>query len=446
MSGATQMQTPTPAVAEDLDTFNNNTPMDSPIDVNSQGQGLDTFDEMLVNEPLVQQEVDDGIEAKASETEELDDTPIKTLSDSEDKAEESEEGAEKAELDAKSEEEVADKGAEDSEGDGEELAAEKPKGPTIRVKEGDRALDINPEEATVPVKVNGKKQFVPMRELMDNYSGKVSYDEKFAKFDEERSEFGKSKEVYEGHKQELSQHMGKIGKLIQQGAKGEANPLESLRYLVDMSGVNVVDYEKQMMEYLSEEVDVYNGMDDVERDLYWKTKENEHLKNSQATQLKQVEERKTHQGRLETESKVREQYGVSREQYGKAQEELAQNGFDVENATPENICKYLAFEPFAVKAGELCEQFSDELGDDDLGSLVTEVTRTLYEYQSMSETQALKLAASKLGYEVEDVAEEIEKLNTKVIPREAPTSKKGKVAAQTERPETFDDFEETQYR
>lgn len=444
MSGATQQQTPVEG-GETLDTFANTAPIDSPVDQNSQGGGMDTFDNMQVHEP--QQDVVDEKQAEAAETEEkLDDTPLKTLSDSEGKVEESEEGAKKDEPESKPEEEIAAKDSEDTDGNEETPSEEKPKGPTIRVKEGDKAVDLSPE-ATVPVKVDGKKKFVPLNELREAYSSKEVREKEYGELKAEKQTFKKEHESFTQSRDVIANHMKHIGGLIDKGLKGEENPLAAMRYLVEKSGVNVVDFDKQVMEYLSEEVDAYNTMDDVERRLYWKERENEYLKNNQATLQKQREQIKAQEERSIQTLQTREKYGVSGEQYEKAKAELSELGYNLDDASPENICKYVALQPFAEKAEGLCDQFNEDLGDEEMDELVREVTNTLYENKNISDKQAIKFAAAKLGYEVEDVEEQIEQINDKVIPRKDPEPKGSKVAARDDNNhvETFDDFNQYEY-
>lgn len=444
MSGITQQQTSSNG-GETLDTFSNPAPMDSPVDVNSQGQGLDTFENMEVQEP--EQEANEPKEEiKTEEAPKTEDSPVQTLSDSEDSNEEDSKGDEEGKSDSDGEEKVESKTEENPKTDGEGNVDEKPKGPTIRVKEGDRAVDLSPE-ATVPVKVDGKKQFVPLNELREAYSSKEVREREFGKLQEEKGTFKQEKEIFTQNREVIAGHMKQIGSLLEKGMRGEGNPIEPLRYLVERSGANVVDFEKQLMNYMSEEMEVYNDMDDVERQLYWKEKENEYLKNNQATLDKQREQIKAQEERSQKTLQTREKYGVSGEQYDKAKAELAELGYEIEKAEPEAICKYVALQPHAEKAEGLCEQFSEDLGDNEMDELVREVTNTLYENPNVSDKQAIKFAAAKLGYEVEDVEEEVNQLNDKVIPREEPKGNAGKVAAKDSpnHVESFDDFDEMHY-
>ena len=63
----------------------------------------------------------------------------------------------------------------------------KPPRKTIKAKYADTELDLD-EEAMVPVKINGKEEMVPIKDLLGNYSGKVAWDKKFSEIDMSRKQ------------------------------------------------------------------------------------------------------------------------------------------------------------------------------------------------------------------------------------------------------------------
>lgn len=160
----------------EVESINPNTPVTSnlnadgavEVDATSGPLSFDELDE-LTKSPK---------KAKTEEKKETKQEKSKDLTSDTDKGKkspqpkETKESAGKAE--AKSEEKA--EGSED---------VEKPPRKTVKAKWQDSELDLD-EEAVVPVKINGKEELVPIRDLLNNFSGKVAWDKKFSELDQNR--------------------------------------------------------------------------------------------------------------------------------------------------------------------------------------------------------------------------------------------------------------------
>ena len=122
------------------------------------------------------------------------------------------------------------------------------------------AVDVSPE-ATVKVKVNGKNEFVPIKELMTNYSGKIAYDEKFETLTSDTKKFADEKEQFTAHKSEMMEDFREVFKKMDDP---DGNPLDALSYLLDISGKPVHTFMKRVMEHQLEELEQLQEMDETE--------------------------------------------------------------------------------------------------------------------------------------------------------------------------------------
>ena len=342
----------------------------------------------------------------------------------------------------------------DTEGEGEPKAEEspqKPEGKTVRLKSGDNAVDID-EEATVPVKVDGKKQFVPIKDLMKNYSGEQSWDKKFQEFETTKQEFSAERDTFEGQKKEVVEHFGRIGGMIESIYKDpEADPSAALRYLVDTAGGDVLHYEKRMLEHYGSIAANFSEMTEVEQQLYWTERKNQILTDNQANRTKIDEERTATEQRQQSEVEVRKEYGVSDKEFEEANAELVKLGYDAKEVSTKQVCEYLQLKPHAEKAENICSQFEDDLGDDELVSLIRETTTLLRNNDYLNEEEAVKLAGRKLGFQIEDVNDDISQLNEKVASpanrlddKNSNARKVGK-SRDDAHVESFDDYENDKY-
>ena len=138
---------------------------------------------------------DEETEKPVKETVKDDLKPIKdSHADSEGKVikEDGEEKKEKVVKKVKKEETFEDD-AEGEEGDGEptiitgenDLPEDK-KGGKLRIRMADGDLYNIDSQSTMPVKIDGKVEEVPVQELINNYSGKTAWDKKFTEIGKEK--------------------------------------------------------------------------------------------------------------------------------------------------------------------------------------------------------------------------------------------------------------------
>jgi uncharacterized membrane-anchored protein YhcB (DUF1043 family) len=421
-------------------------------DMNNQvaNSGLDTFDnpEPIIPDSIKTKGESNAEEQKqAEESENSEETEIKRETDNLEmqEADDNDEG----EAEGESGEEGEDSTTQETEQDSEEAAGTEFEGKTIRLKNGDESFDI-PENATLPVKVKGKKEFVSLNDLKENYSGRKAWGQEIEKTKAERVEIQQERETFDHQRAEVREHFAKIGEALERTfTDPEADPLEAINYLIDLSGRNVLDYQKRMMDYFGNKAMEFYEMDESQQQLYWTQKENEILRNNQATRDRLAEERNAQEQRNTQEAQVREQYGVSEEQYQAALEAIEQQGFDVENATVEQVSHWAALTPLAEQAAELAKDFKDELSDDEYDNLIAGTADTLFKFQDIEAVEALRITAKRMGFEVYSDDDLVERANRKVPQNKSRldnrVNPKKYAQRQDDHIETFDDFENEIY-
>jgi len=347
-------------------------------------------------------------------------------------------------------EEGDDKSDEEAKQDSEKDSGAKPKGKTIRLKNGDEAFDLDPN-ATVPVKVKGRKEFVTLQELRDNFSGHKAWTEEINTAKSKQAELEAQVEDFTAQKEQTKAHFAKIGNMLHDAFENpEADPLAAMKYLVDLSGRNVLDFEKRMLEHYGSLANNFSEMDEHQQQLYWTQRENEILKDNQTARQRQLEERRALEQRNQQLASVREQYGISEEDYSATEQELSQLGYDLKEVSPEQVSKYAALKPFVEKADELCSQFEEDLSDDEMDALITGTADTMFKFPELDQIEALRLSAKRLGFDLtaeEDLVNELERKTQEPkdrLDRSAAEAKKA-VKAKEDAFESFDDFEELIY-
>lgn len=440
---------------EGLDTFANMEPIDLNNDAaaaptqTAQDPLVESFDsdEVILPDSMKEEdtkgEQDAEKQESSEESEETEKSENKGTLENKEK-DEDDEGTEKEE----SGKEGDDSSEEETEQDSQEDSGNKPEGKTIRVKNGDESLDLD-EKSTVPVRVKGKKEFVSLSELTKNYSGHKAWSEEIETAKAQKAEVEIEREQFNTAREQTKEHFVKIGSMLNDAFENpEADPLSAMKYLVELSGRNVLDFEKRIMEHSMGLSNQFAELDENQQQLYWTQRENEILKNNQATQAKQFEDRKAQEQRVQQLNQVREQYGVSEQDYEAAQNAIAESGYDLKEVSPEKISKYAALQPLVREANELCQEFEDDLSDAEMTQLVTGTADTKFKFPELSSQEALKLAAKRMGYEIEltdDLLDEVKEKVQKPEDKSRKTSAKRAVEVPEGHMESFDDFDTMYY-
>lgn len=425
---------------EGVDSFDNVTPVELPSsggDSGSAPEGLDTFDSTEIKTLEDSSDQGDGDEKEIKrETDKLDVQEKEEEEESEDEESDDESGD--------------DKSDEEEESDREETPGDKPRGKTIRVKDGDEKLDIS-EDADIPVKIKGRKEFVSLKELRDNYSGHRAWSDEMSQVKAKSQEYEEKFENLQSERQGMVDHFTKIGEMIHSGFEDpESDPLAAMKYLVDLSGQNVLEFEKRMLEHYGSIAGSFSQMSEAEQNLYWTQRENQILKDSQAAKAKESEARTAQEQRQQKISQVMVEHGISEEDFEVAKSEISEAGYDLNNVTPEQVCKWSACKPLLEEASELVSQFSDDLDDNQMDALVSGTVDTMYKIQDITALQALQITAQKMGFDVYEEDSVVENLKNRHRGGEDKLKSEGKAKyaskhSESRGYESFDDFEDEQY-
>lgn len=114
-------------------------------------------------------------------------------------------------------------------------AEEKPARKTIKAKYQDAELDLD-EDAVIPVTINGKQEFVPVKDLMSNYSGKTAWDRKF-------TDLSKVQKQTQSERQKLDQASQKIKAIFE-----EKDPQFKMFRMAELAGVSPIEFRQKFFD------------------------------------------------------------------------------------------------------------------------------------------------------------------------------------------------------
>jgi hypothetical protein len=337
--------------------------------------------------------------------------------ESEEEESEEEESEEEEEIEVKKEEE------------------EKKDSKKLRMRMGDELFNVD-SDASFKVKVDGQNVDVPLQELINNYSGKTAWDKKFTEIGKEKKTLEVEKSQVTKQSEELKRH---VAAALAPLKTKDGNPMDSLLYLVEMSGDDPYNAYRRIMESNLGELGKLMDMGDVERELYFHKKKDElHLDVAKKRQGK-IQEEQTFNQVVQRVDSLRQTFNVSEDAYVDASDELeeiyAASKLDVNDITHEAIVDYASLRPHIAVVKGLIEQYEDNISEGKYGDIVAELSRHLRDGKS-DEATIKKLLARNFSVE-----EDVKELNSKVYGKSAKAPVKKALKEESKSFESFDDWE-----
>ncbi len=410
---------------------------------------FETFEDMPTDtgdfetfEDSTDEEENEEVEAKSTKEEKVKDD-LKVLKNSEKDAdgkpikgikEEVEDSEEESEEEESEEEEEEVEAKEDKEESEEEKEEEKKPKSKLRIRMGGELFNVD-SDATFKVKVDGKTEEVTAQELINNYSGKTAWDKKFTEIGKEKKTLEFEKSQIAAKEQKLTEHMNRALAPIKDK---DGNPLDSILYLVEMSGEDPYTVWRRVIESNLNELGEMMDMTETERELYFHKKKDElHGKVAKQRQARISEEQSFKQV-LQKVEQLRQAYKVSEEEFVDASEELESiyrdAGLDAESITEETVVDYASLRPHIAAVKELVAPFEDNISEEKYGDVVSTLARNLRDGKTDKKGISEVL---KRNFSVE---EEVKDLNTKLYEKQKAKKPSKKIEEASSVLESFDDF------
>lgn len=360
------------------------------------------------------------------------DSEGKVIKDDKKAKEEENEDGEEEESEEDSEEE-SDK--EEKEVKEEEKKEDKKDSKKLRMKMGNELYNID-SEATFKVKVDGETLEVPVQELINNYSGKTAWDKKFTEIGKEKKALEYETSKLTRQKEFLDNHLYNALIPLKDPNK---NPLESVLYLVEMSGEDPYTAYRRMMEANLEELGGLLDMTETERELYFHKKKDQLYSDVARKRNEKQQKEQTFNQVLEKVNSLRQSYNVSEEAFVDASEELESiysgSGLDVNDITDEAIVDYASLKPHIEVVKKLVEPYEENISEAKYGDVVAELSRYLRNGDADEATIKQILARNF------SVEEDVKELNTKVYSKGQKAPAKKALNQVSNSFESFDDWE-----
>jgi len=175
--------------------------------------------------------------------------------------------------------------------------------------------------ATIPVKIDGTIQSVPIQSLINNYSGKQTWDKKFSELDTDRQDFiGRVKNL-DGFIQNIFDKSTKI----EESENKVAASFEIMKMIAQLAGKDPRQLWEPISRAIASDYHSTNGMSDLELEN-WELKRKFELDNiDKDIDAKRTSEATSNKATAEAESKTIQTYGLNQQRVDSLRQYLTSN-------------------------------------------------------------------------------------------------------------------------
>jgi hypothetical protein len=228
----------------------------------------------------------------------------------------------------------------------------------LLAKYGEEELEIA-ANAVFTHKVDGEEVDVELQELLNNYSGKVSYDKKFQEFSTQRKEFEAYKTDYDRDIEAITTYVNNFRQKM-----SSDKPLEALDYFAEFSGMKPHEFRRQLLNAMIPEVNRVSTMSAEQyRNEYLKA-ENQYLLRKQESENAIRSQEQAGKELLGEIKHVQEAHNIPEEDFLNAFQELSESSYEGE-MTPQAVAEYYMHSQAFSKADSILSQVNPNLVKDE---------------------------------------------------------------------------------
>jgi len=265
-------------------------------------------------------------------------------------------------------------------------------------------------------KVDGEEVDVDLQELLNNYSGKVSYDKKFQEFSSQRKEFEEYKNVYDKDIETINGYINNFAEKIKNN-----DAMGALEYFAEFSGMKPHEFRRELLNQLAPEVFRLNEMSPEQLQAEDLRAQNEYLLRQQESDQKRSQEQQA-QKELEMEiANVQEAHNISDEDFNNAYQELIDGEFEGK-ITPAIVADYYVHSKAFSTAESVLTQVDPMLVEQ--GNILETLQKIVMENPSFDNEDLVEIVQDVYGDIVKTASKSVsKKVTPKKQEKKEPTSK-----------------------
>ena len=257
------------------------------------------------------------------------------------------------------------------------------------------------EDTKFTHKVDGEEVEVTLKDLMENYAGKVPYDKRFNELNISKKEYEQSKKSYEEEKEYINNYIGEFAEKMR---KGEA--VEALGFLAEFAGMKPFEFKQQLIQSITPEIDRRRQLTPDQISNEQLQEENKYLEQLRETEKAQAGAQQT---RRELENRIanlQQTHNISDDDFDQGYEELAQTNLK-DNLSPELVVDYLRHKEAFTKADTIINEVQPSLSSNEF--VVEAVEKIIFDNPDFSDEDIKEVVAEIYGSEQKKASKAVSK-------------------------------------
>ena len=277
-------------------------------------------------------------------------------------------------------------------------------------KYGEEDLEIA-ANAVFKHKVDGEEVDVELQELLNNYSGKISYDKKFQEFSNQKKDFESYKTQYDSDIEAISNYVNTFREKM-----GSENPIDALDYFAEFSGMKPHEFKRQLINAMIPEVNRVSQMSADEYKNEYLQAENKYLQRQQESENARLHKEQA-DTELQTEIRqVQEAHSMTEDVFLESFQELSESGYEGE-ITPQAVGEYYMHSQAFSKADTILSQVNQNLANDE--QIVESLQKVIVENPSFDDNDLLEIVQEVYGNFKEETSKKVSKKVEKPAKKQA---------------------------
>ena len=267
-------------------------------------------------------------------------------------------------------------------------------------------------------KVDGEDVDVSLQELLNNYSGKVSYDKKFQEFSESKKEFDEYKTTYD---KDIDLINGYINDFAEKLKSNDA--MGALSYFAEFSGMEPHTFKRQLLDQLAPEIERMSLLSPEQIENERLAQENDYLQKQQESEANKRQQEQSQNELLSEIKRLQEAHSISDDEFQGAYQELVDGNFDGE-ITPEIVAEYYVHSAAFSKSEAILDQVNPDLVNND--QIVESLQKVVVENPSFDDNDLLEIVQEVYGSSKKQASKAVSKKVAQAAPKQVTEVSKDK--------------------
>tara|TARA_Y100001937_G_scaffold75788_1_gene102970 strand:- start:351 stop:1526 length:1176 start_codon:yes stop_codon:yes gene_type:complete len=267
-------------------------------------------------------------------------------------------------------------------------------------------------------KVDGEDVDVSLQDLLNNYSGKVSYDKKFQEFSESKKEFDEYKTTYD---KDIDLINGYINDFAEKLKSNDA--MGALSYFAEFSGMEPHTFKRQLLDQLAPEIERMSLLSPEQIENERLAQENTYLQKQQESEANKRQQEQSQNELLSEIKRLQEAHSISDDEFQGAYQELVDGNFDGE-ITPEIVAEYYVHSAAFSKSEAILDQVNPDLVNND--QIVESLQKVVVENPSFDDNDLLEIVQEVYGSSKKQASKAVSKKVAQAAPKQVTEVSKDK--------------------